>query len=456
MSDPLTDPLFWHRLQFGFTVTYHYLFPQLTMGLALLVVALKAIGLRTGEARWNDAARFWIRIFALSFALGVVTGVPMEFQIGTNWGEFTRRTGGVIGQTLAMEGIFAFFLESSFLALLVFGERRLGERRLGERLHFAAAVALFAGSWLSGYFIIATNAFMQSPVGHQVAADGTLQLARLGAFLWNPWAIAQYLHNQLAATVTGSFVMAAVGAFWTLRGEHPAAARVSLRTGVVAGLVASVLVAFPTGHRQGRMVAEKQPIALAAMEGRFESGTHAPIAMIGQPNLPERKLDNPIELPALLSWIAYGDFSANVRGLSEFDERDWPTNVELLYYAFHIMVGLGTLFVALMTVAALQLARGRLEASRWLLWLLAFAFPFPYIANTAGWMTAELGRQPWLVYGLMRTAEGVSPTVHGGAALFTSLGFAGLYLVLGLLFVALVLREVAHGAPPAAPKAMEA
>jgi len=436
----MSDPLFWHRLQFGFTITYHYIFPQLTMGLALLIVLMKFAALRTGSAAWRQAARFWIRIFGLSFAMGVVTGVPMEFQLGTNWAAFAHRTGGVIGQTLAMEGIFAFFLESSFLAILLFGEKRLG-----ALLHFAAALALFAGSWLSGYFIIATNAFMQHPVGHALAADGTFRLARLSRFVFNPWAFEQYIHNQMAAAVTGAFVVAAVGAYWTLRREHPEVARVSLRIGVVAGLVASVLVAFPTGHAQGRLVAAHQPVTLAAMEGRFESGPRAPMAMIGQPNVAERRLDNPIELPALLSWIAYGDFSANVRGLASFPERDWPTNIELLYYSFHIMVGLGTMFIAVMAAATFLLRRGRLHRARFMLWILALAFPFPFIANTAGWMTAELGRQPWLVYGLMRTAEGGSPTVHAGATLFTSLGFAGLYFVLGVLFLALVARDIGRG-----------
>lgn len=437
---PLTDPVFWHRLQFGFTITFHYLFPQLTMGLALLIVVLKGIGLRTGHAAWNDAARFWIRIFGISFATGVVTGIPMEFQFGTNWAAFSAKTGGVIGQTLAMEGIFAFFLESSFFALLVFGEKRLG-----ARAHFAAAVALLVGSWLSGYFIIATNAFMQHPAGYTIAADGTYQVADLAAYVFNPWAITQYLHNQVAATVTGAFVMAAIGAFWTLRHVHHDAARISLKTGVIAGFLAAQLVAFPTGHAQGRLVAAHQPVTLAAMEGRFESGTEAPMAVIGQPNVAERKLDNPIELPSLLSWIAYGDFSANVQGLSAFPESVWPTNIELLYYSFHIMVGLGTLFIAVMTVALLLLWRGRLASSRWMLWILALALPFPFIANTAGWMTAEFGRQPWLVYNLMRTIDGASPTVHGGTTLFTTLGFAGLYFVLGLLFLLLVMREVARG-----------
>jgi cytochrome bd ubiquinol oxidase subunit I len=410
------------------------------MGLALLIVVLKAIALRTGSPAWHDTARFWIRIFGLSFAMGVVTGVPMEFQFGTNWAEFSRRTGSVIGQTLAMEGLFAFFLESSFFALLVFGERRLGPVK-----HFWTAVALFAGSWLSGYFIIATNAFMQHPTGYSLTADGTFQVASLAQYVFNPWAFVQYLHNQTAATVTGAFAMAGVGAFWTLRGQHADAARISLRVGIVAGLVASMLVAFPTGHTQGRMVAEHQPVTLAAMEGRFESGTHAPMALIGQPNVAARKLDNPIVLPWILSWIAYGDFSANVRGLSSFPETDWPDNIEFLYYSFHIMVGLGTLFIGLMTLAAIALPRGRLFRARPLLWALALAVPFPFIANIAGWLTAEFGRQPWLVYGLMRTADGASPTVHGGTTLFTTLGFAGLYAVLGGLFLMLVGREIARG-----------
>ena len=439
----MTDPLFWHRLQFGFTITYHYLFPQLTMGLALLIVVLKLIALRTGRAAFNDTARFWIRIFGLNFALGVVTGIPMEFQFGTNWAAFSHYAGGVVGQTLAMEGIFAFFLESTFLALLVWGERKLGPRG-----HLAAAVALFVGSWLSGYFIIATNAFMQNPVGYAVAADGTLQIARLSEFVFNPWAVVQYLHNQTASVVTAAFVMAAVGAFWTLRRQHAEVARISLRTGVIAGLVASLLVAFPTGHEQGRMVADKQPATLAAMEGHFESGSRAPLAVIGQPNVAERRLDNPIHLPAVLSYIAYGDFSAGVRGLEEFPEEDWPTSIELLYYAFHIMVGLGTIFILVMALSTLQLARRRLEQTRWLLWILTLAFPFTYIANTAGWMTTELGRQPWLVHGLFRTADGASPLVHSGTALFTALGFAGLYFVLGILFLGLVAREVSHGPRP--------
>ena len=437
------DALVLHRLQFAFTIIYHYLFPQLTMGLALLIVIMKARGLRPGGERWNDAARFWIRIFGINFAVGVVTGIPMEFQFGTNWAAFSRYAGSVIGQTLAMEGLFAFFLESSFLSLLVFGERRLS--RVG---HFLAAVALFLGSWLSGYFIIATNAFMQHPVGHVVGPDGMLRLADFWAFVLNPWALAQYAHTMIAAVVTAAFVMAAVGAFYTLMGRHGETARIFLRMWVGAGLIASVLVAF-TGDTQAKLVARHQPVALAAMEGRFESGPRAGLVLIGQPNVRERRLDNAVVIPWALSFLAFGTFHADVPGLDTFPERDWPDNIELLYYVFHIMAGLGTLMIALMLLATFLLLRGRLEGCRPMLWLLMLAFPFPYIANTAGWMTTELGRQPWLVYGLFRTAQGASPTVHSGTVLFTLMGFCGLYFVLGILFFFLIGREIAHGPEPA-------
>jgi cytochrome d ubiquinol oxidase subunit I len=437
------DALFWHRLQFAFTIVYHYLFPQLTMGLAFLIVVMKALALRTRNARWNDAARFWIRIFGINFAVGVVTGVPMEFQFGTNWARLSAFAGPVIGQTLAMEGLFAFFLESTFLSLLVWGEKRLGPKG-----HVLAAIALWIGSWLSGYFIIATNAFMQHPAGAAVGADGALKLTDFGAFLLNPWALAAYAHTIIASVVTASFVVSAVGALYALQGKHVDAAARFLKTGVTAGLAASVLVAFPTGDQHAKLVARHQPVALAAMEGRFESGPMAGITLIGQPNVAERRLDNPIHVPGVLSFLAYGTFHSNVAGLDAFPEENWPDNVELLYYAFHVMAGLGTLMIGLMALAALLLWRGRLHVTRPVLWALMLAFPFPYIATTAGWITAELGRQPWVVYGLLRTKDAASTSVSTGTVLFTLIGFTGLYFVLGLLYVFLVGREVAHGPTP--------
>ena len=436
----LADPAFWSRLQFAVTLTYHYLFPQLTMGLAWFLVYWKWRALRTGDEKCNQAVRFWAKIFGLNFAVGVVTGIPMEFQFGTNWADFTRYAGGVIGQTLAMEGMFAFFLESAFVGALIWGEKRLG-----PRYHFLAAVGVALGSWLSGYFILVTNAFMQHPVGFQIEANGSLGIASLRTYLLNPWAWVQFLHNQMAALVTGSFVVTAVGAFYALRRLHPIQARLYLRAGTLTALVASVLVAFPTGDQQAKMVGRYQPVTLAAMEGRFVGGPVAGVAVVGQPNIAARRLENSIEVPGALSFLAYGTFQSYVHGLEEYPEDAWPDNIELLYYSFHVMITLGTIFILLMAYAGFQNWRGRLESSTLLLWVLMLAFPFPYIANTLGWMTAELGRQPWLVYGLFHTRDGYSKVVSNGDTIFTLIGFAGLYFVLGLLFLFLVGREIAHG-----------
>jgi cytochrome d ubiquinol oxidase subunit I len=435
---------FWHRLQFGFTITYHYLFPQLTMGLGLLLVVFKVLALRTRDPRYDEVARFWGRIFGINFAVGVVTGIPMEFQFGTNWARFSTFAGGIVGITLAMEGMFAFFAESAFLGLFLFGERRLG-----PKWHMVAALMVFLGSWSSGYFIVATNAFLQHPAGHALSPGGALVLADTWAYLFNPWAIWQYAHTMTAAVVTGAFVVAALGAYWMLSGEHEAHARICLRVSVVTGLIACLLQLFPTGDQNGKLVARYQRPALAAMEGKFESGSHAELVIIGQPNVPRRTLENPIVVPSVLSFLTYGSFGSTVYGLSDFPEDEWPDNIELLYYAYHVMVGLGTSFILVMGAAAWMLWQKTLFCSRGMLWVLMLAWPFPYIATTAGWMTAELGRQPWVVYGLMRTVNATSTNVSTGDVAFSLVGYMGLYLVLGLLFVYLVLRTIARGPMPA-------
>jgi Cytochrome bd-type quinol oxidase, subunit 1 len=452
METSLTDPALWHRIHFGFTITYHYLFPQLTMGLAWFLVYWKWRALRTGDEKYNRAARFWARIFGLNFAVGVVTGIPMEFQFGTNWAGFSKYAGAVIGQTLAMEGMFAFFLESAFIGALIWGEKRLGPRN-----HFLAAVGVATGSWLSGFFILVTNAFMQHPSGYSVAPNGTLALLDLRAYLLNPWALVQFAHNQCAALVTGSFVIAAMGAFYRLRGIHPEQSRLYLNAGTLIGLVASFLVAFPTGDAQAKMVGNHQPATLAAMEGRFQGGRLAEVTMIGQPNVSEQRLENPIPLPGALSFLAYGTFKSYVKGLNEFPKDTWPDNIELLYYSFHIMITLGVIFIGIMAWANWERWRGRLESSTGLLWILMLSFPFPYIATSLGWMTTELGRQPWLVYGLFRTNKGYSQVVAAGDTIFTLIGFVGLYFVLGLLFLYLTAREIHHGpdAPASAPDHQE-
>jgi cytochrome bd ubiquinol oxidase subunit I len=440
MNSNLSDPAFWSRFQFGFTLTYHYLFPQLTMGLAWFLVYWKWRALKTGDEEYNKAVRFWAKIFGLNFAVGVVTGIPMEFQFGTNWAGFSQYAGGVIGQTLAMEGMFAFFLESAFVGALIWGERRLG-----PRYHFLAVLAVALGSWISGFFILVTNAFMQHPAGYRPEPGGSLGLASPRDYLLNPWALIQFSHNQMAALVTGSFVVTAVGAFYTLRRVHPSQAQLYLRAGTLVALVASVLVAVPTGDQQAKMVGNHQPVTLAAMEGRFAGGTMAGVAIVGQPNVAARRLDNPIEVPGALSFLAYGHFGSFVHGLDQYPTNIWPDNIELLYYSFHLMITLGTIFIVLMAYATLQNWRGRLASSNWLLWVLMLAFPFPYIANTLGWMTAELGRQPWLIYGVFPTREGYSKVVSNGNTIFTLIGFVGLYFVLGLLFLLLEGREIGRG-----------
>jgi len=367
----------------------------------------------------------------------------MEFQFGTNWAEFSKAAGGVIGQTLAMEGVFSFFLESSFLGLFLFGEKKLS--RVG---HWCAGFLVFLGSWLSGFFIVATNAWMQHPTGYRLGTNGEIDLSSFWGLVLNRWALWQYAHTMLGAVQTGCFVMAAVGAFYLLTRRDESYGRTFVRGGVLVGVVAAVLQLFPTGDAQGKMIAENQGVTLAAMEGLFTTQEGAPIAILGQPDVEKRRLDNPLEIPNILSFLTYRKWAANVKGLDAFPQEQWPDRIEMLYYSYHIMVGLGTIFIAVMVLAAILFWCKRLFESRWMLWTLMLCVPLPYIANTAGWFTAELGRQPWLIYGLMRTSQGASPRVGAGNAWFTLIGFMGMYTVLGILWLFLVWREIEIGPEP--------
>src|SRR5215208_4340438 len=445
----MEDAILLSRLQFAFTIVYHYLFPQLTMGLALFLVVLKTLYLRRGDETYNKAVRFWGKIFAITFVLGVVTGIPMEFQFGTNWAAFSAFAGDIIAQTLAMEGAFAFFLESAFLGIFLFGERRFG-----QRVHWFSALMVFVGTWASGYFILATNSWMQNPVGYEEVAGGGVRISDYWEVLLNPYVFVQFAHNQGGAVVTGSFVMAGLGADYLLARHHERYGRMFVRVGLIAAVIGSVWMLFPTGHYQSEQVAEKKPVALAAMEGLFETEQPAGLVIIGQPDMERERIDNPIIVPRALSFLVYQNWGAEVEGLEAFPEKNWPDNIPLLYYSYHVMVGLGTFFIGIMLLATFLLWRGRLYESRWMLWILMLAIPCPFIANTAGWFTAELGRQPWLAFGLCRTPEGVSPLVSSGSVLFTLIGFAGMYLVMGLLYITLMVREVSHG-PEAEAETLE-
>ncbi|SRR5579884_36465 len=440
----MTDAVVADRVQFTFTVMYHYLFPILTMGLAPLIAALKTLHLVRRDALSAAAARFWTRIFALNFAMGVVTGIPMEFQFGTNWATFSAFAGGVVGQTLALEGVFAFFLESSFLGILLFGEGRVS-----PRLHWLSSILVAAGALISGFFITATNAWMQHPVGYAVGPQGTVHLDNFWALVGNPFAWWQYAHVINGAILTAAIVVAATGAYYLLAGTHVAFGRLSVTLGVVVGAVFALTQLFPTGDLNSRNVLVYQPLKLAAMEGLFRTRPGAPLAIIGMPDTTRGRLLDPVIVPDLLSFLTYGDFHATVRGLGDYPRDLWPP-VQITYYAYHIMVGLGTIFIAVFLLGILLWWRRALARCRWFLWILLAQLPFPYIANEAGWTVTEVGRQPYLVYGLLRTAEGASPTVVAAETIFTLLGFAGMYALLGLVFLYLVLRVVAAG-PADAP-----
>ncbi len=434
------DAVLLNRLQFAFTISFHYLYPQLTMGLALLIVILKILAIKNKSEHYNNSARFWAKIFGINFVVGVVTGIPMEFQFGTNWARFSTFAGGVIGQTLAMEGLFAFFLESSFLGLFLYGEKKLGQKR-----HLIAAILVYIGSWLSGYFIIATNAWMQHPVGYAIRPDGSVYLTSFWKLLLNPWALSQYAHNMGGAVVTSAFVMSSIGAYYILSKRFTEYGKIFIRLGVVTGSIASIIVLFPTGDMEAKNVAMNQGAKFAAMEGLFETKNGAELVIIGQPDMEKMRLDNSIHFPKLLSFLTYNRWDAVIKGLDAFPKDILPDNIPLLYYSYHIMVGLGTIFIAIMITSAFLLWREKLFKTSWALWMLLISFPFPYIANTAGWMTTEIGRQPWLVYGLMRTVDGTSQKVSEGNALFTLLGFLGMYFVLGVLFIMLIVRIINIG-----------
>ncbi len=418
---------------------FHYLFPIGTMGLAPFIAWYNYRALKTGEERYSQAARFWTRIFAVNFAVGVVTGIPMEFQFGTNWAAFSAKTGSVIGQPLMMEGVYAFFLESVFLGVLLYGRDRVS-----PALYTTSAVAVWLGSWLSGFFIVATDAWMQHPVGYVIGAGGRIQLQSLAAVLLSPFAWWQFAHVMTGAVVAGGFVVAGIGAYYLLAKRDVGFGREFVRTGVIVALVASALAVFPTGDRNGFDVTTYQPVKLAAMEGLFQSQHGAPLAIIGMPDVAGHKLLDPIFVPDLLSFLAYGNFRANVAGLTSYATELWPP-VTLTYYAYHVMVGLGTIFIAVAAGAAFLLWRRRLFTMPLALWALLLVMPFPYIANEAGWVTTEVGRQPWIVYGLMKTPAAISPNVVSGETVFTLIGFVGMYFLLGVLFLLLTLREIAIG-----------
>ncbi|HEX6509024.1 MAG TPA: cytochrome ubiquinol oxidase subunit I, partial [Chloroflexota bacterium] len=338
----MTDAAVADRIQFAFTVMFHYLFPITTMGLGVLIVVLTTMHYRTGNERYGAAAQFWGRIFAINFAAGVVTGIPLEFQFGTNWATFSNFAGGVVGQTLAMEGVFAFFLESGFLGVFLFGQNRVS-----PFIHWLSGVLLALGALVSGFFITATDAWMQHPVGSTIGSNGRANLTSFWALITNVFAWWQFTHAVSGAILAAAILMASIGAYYLLAGRDLEFARLSVALGVIAGAIFSILQVFPTGDENARNVLTYQPVKQAAYEGLFRTEANAPLSIIGFPSTEQHRLLDPIEIPGLLSFLSYGETRKTVVGLNAFPASDWPP-VQITYYAYHLMLGLGTLFVLIM------------------------------------------------------------------------------------------------------------
>jgi cytochrome d ubiquinol oxidase subunit I len=436
------DVVLLSRIQFAFTVMFHYLFPPLSIGLGLVMVVIEGRALRRGDPRDEALARFWTRIFAVNFAVGVASGIVMEFQFGTNWAAYSRFVGDVFGSALAAEGIFAFFLESGFLAVLVFGWDRVG-----RRTHFFATVMVFLGSTFSAVWIIIANSWQQTPAGHRlVEHDGVVrvEVVDFWAMVFSPSSMHRLGHVLLGAFVLGGFFVMSISAWYLLRGRHAELARRSFGVGLVVATLAS-WAELLSGHAQAEMIAEHQPAKLAAFEGHFETGEGpTPLFVVGWPDVEAQTVRGGVAIPGMLSLLVKGNLREPVTGLDRIPPDERPP-VVVPFLAYHVMIALGMAFVGLTTLAAVLWWRGRLFTQRWLLWIFVVAVLGPYAANQAGWVAAEVGRQPWVVYGLLRTADAVSHTVAPEHVLASLLGFGLIYFALFVLWLVVVNEKIRHG-----------
>ncbi len=433
------------RLQFGATIAFHYIFPPINIGLGVALVLMEGSYLWTRRPLYQQMTRFWVRIFGLTFAVGVASGIVMEFQFGTNWSAYSRFVGDVFGSALAAEGLFAFFMESGFLGLLLFGWDRVS-----PAVHFLATVFVCLGAHFSAVWIVVANSWMQTPAGHHLVGEGLARRAETVDFLavvLNPSSVDRLLHTVMGAWQAGACFVLSVGAWYVLRRRHEEFGRASVGFGLVLGLVAA-LGSIVTGDRSARLVAAYQPAKLAAMEGHFPASAPAPLHVVGWVDAAHERVVGPA-IPGALSWLVHGDATAPVAGLASVPPADRPP-VNPVFQSFHLMVLIGFGLVALDVLGAWCWWRGTLFERRWLLWLFVLSVLAPQAANQLGWLTAELGRQPWIVYGLMRTADGVSPSVAPGAIVASLVLFGLVYLLLFALFLFLLDQKIRHGPPPLA------
>lgn len=433
------------RIQFGVSAGFHFLFPPLSIGLGVILVLLEAQWLRTGEKVYHSAARFWTKVFALIFAMGVVTGIVMEFEFGTNWAAYSRYVGDVFGSPLAIEAISAFFLESTFLGVLLFGWNRIG-----KKTHFFATCMVCLGSHLSAVWIIVANSWMQTPAGYHILTHNGVERAEIVSFwrmVFNPSTVERLSHVLLASWVTGASLVMAVAAYYLLRNRHEAFARVSMKFGLALFAFACI-AQLVSGDASARTVTVHQPVKLAAFEGLYETQRGAPLRLFGWVDEEAEKTYGP-EIPGLLSFVAHRDFSAEVTGLNAYPRELHPP-VQVVFQTFHLMVGLGMIFIGMSIVGLILWSTGALfRAEGWFvrlyLWAVVLCALGPQIANQAGWVTAEVGRQPWIVQGLLLTKDGLSEAIRPAEVWFSLILFTAIYLLLVALFVFLLLKKIAAG-----------
>lgn len=437
------DAVFLARIQFAVTVGFHFIFPPTTLGFALIILILETMYRRGKGEIYKQISTMMIKLLGLVFVLGTATGVVMEFAFGNNWAEYSRMVGDIFGAPLAAEAIFAFFLESVFLGVLLFARNRVS-----GRTYWWSAFFVFFGSHLSGLWIIIANSWMQTPAGYKLV-EGKAVLTDFWAAIANPSTLNRYLHTIIGSWITGSLLAAAVAAWYLIKKKWPDHGRILLRVSLTVFIVSS-LVQLVSGHGSAVQVAKTQPEKMASFEALWQTQDGAPMSLIGLPDEAAQKTRFEIRVPKLLSLLIYGDLNARVLGLDAFPDDEKPPLL-MTYMSYHVMIALGFLFIAMALLGIYFLIRKTIYTVTWYLWLLIFTTPLAYVALETGWMAAEIGRQPWVVYKVMRTVDAVSKVVPAGQILFTLIVFGLIYALLFWIFVKIFAKIVGKGPEVPAP-----
>ena len=429
------------RIQFAFTIAFHYIYPPLSIGLGLLLVVFEGLYLKTGNKMYEQITRFWIKIFALIFGIGVATGIIMEFEFGTNWATYSKYVGDIFGSALAAEGIFAFALESGFLGILLFGWNRVS-----SRVHFFSTLMVFLGSMFSAIWIVVANSWQQTPTGYHIVGSGMearAEITDFWAMVFNPSSVERLIHVWIAAFLAGIFLVLSVNAWYILKKKHLEIAKPSFKIALVAGTIFSLLQ-LVAGHQSAEVVHKYQPAKLAALEGHYDSMAVADMFLLGYVDNKTQKVTG-IKIPGGLSFLTLGDFNKPVKGLNAFKPNERPTQINTIFQFYHIMVALGMFMIALTVYASWLSFKNKLFEKRWLMWVFVWAVLAPQIANQTGWFAAEMGRQPWVVYGLLRTSDALSKTVTANQVIFSLVMFTIVYTLLLVLFLYLLNKKIQHG-----------